>query len=177
MRRTCRTAANLPTRPAHDPTPPRDLGTSIIEVIISIVLLGTIVSATLAGLATTINASALDRDHANAHAWLQTGADMLYARDLINCGTMDPDPATDMAMIAAEYEATVQQTDNPEGWSDANIQVVGLEWWSIEVANGIGTEAWGLQCDEPDTSLQKVKLRVTAEDGRIVEEVEVIIDG
>ena len=147
-------------------------------MIISIVLLGTIVSATLAGLTTTIKASAIDRDHANAHAWLQTAADMLYARDLINCGTKDPlDPANDMALIAAEYEATVQQTENPEGWSNSNISIIGIEWWSIEIVNGIGTEAWGPECDEPDTSLQKIELQVTAEDGRIVEEVEVIIDG
>ncbi len=151
---------------------------SIIEVLISIVLLGTIVSVVLIGLRATIRASALDRDHANAHAWLQTGADMLYARDLIICGTRDAgDPVNDIALIAAEYEATVQQTANPEGWPDANIEVIGLEWWSIDVVNGIGTEAWGTKCDTPETDLQKIELRVTAEDGRIVEEVEVIIGG
>lgn len=156
----------------------RDRGTSIIEVLISIVLLGTVVSVVLVGLQTTIRASALDRDHANAHAWLQTGADMLYARDLITCGTRDAsDPVNDVALIAAEYEATVQQTENPEGWPDANIEVINLEWWSIDVVNGIGTEAWGTTCDTPETDLQKIELRVTAEDGRIVEEVEVIIGG
>ena len=41
----------------------------------------------------------------------------------------------------------------------------------------LGTEAWGATCDTPETDLQKIELRVTAEDGRIVEEVEVIIGG
>jgi len=153
-----------------------DRGVSLIEIMIAVVLLGTVVAATLTALTTTITASALDRDHANAHAWLQTAADMLYARELDQC---DPAvaPATEIADTIAEYQSTVQQTDNPEGWSAANIRVVDLEWWSIDIdpVTGVGTEAWGSQCDSGDTNLQKIELRVTAEDGRIVEEVEVII--
>ncbi len=153
-----------------------DRGVSLIEVMIAVVLLATVVAATLTALTTTITASALDRDHANAHAWLQTAADMLYARDLDQC---DPavTPATEIADTIAEYQSTIQQTDNPEGWSAVNIQIIGLEWWSIDIdpVTGVGTEAWGTQCDSGDTNLQKIELRVTAEDGRIVEEVEVII--
>lgn len=160
------------------PTRLRDAGVSLIEVLISVVLLGTVVVATLGALSATINASSLDRDHANAHAWLQTAADMLYARDLISCGSMDSDPSTDMALIVAEYQATVQQTDNPEGWPAANIEIINLEWWSIDILpTGLGVEAWGSTCDSGDTNLQKIELRVRAEDGRIVEQVEVIIGG
>ena len=162
----------------------RDLGATLVEIIVAIVLLGTVVAATLTTLTTTITAGALDRDHANAHAWLQTAADMLYARELISCGE-DKVPATPtvelytIQEIADLYEATIMSTENPEGWSSSNIQVVGLEYWSIDVdpATGVGTEAWGTTCDAKDTNLQKVELRVTAEDGRIVEEVEVIIGG
>lgn len=169
--------ATLARRPVETGRP--DPGMSVIEVLVSIVLLGTLVAATLVGLSTTINASSLDRDHANAHAWLQTAADMLYARDVITCGTLDPaDALTDVALVAQEYENTVRQTDNPEGWPASSIEVIGLAWWSIDIGvDGVGTEAWGTQCDAGDTNLQKVALRVTAEDGRIVEEVEVIIGG
>jgi type II secretory pathway pseudopilin PulG len=153
-----------------------DVGTSLIEILISIVLLGTVVAATLTGLSAAITASAIDRDHANAHAWLQTAADMLYARELDQC---DPaiDPITEINDTIAEYQATVQQTDNPEGWGAANIQVIGVQWWSIDIdsATGLGTEAWGTTCDSGDTNLQRISIRVTSEDGDIVEEVEVII--
>ena len=161
-----------------DGRPPfaRDAGTSMIEVLIGIVLLGTVVTATLTGLTAAISASAIDRDHANAHAWLQTAADMLYARELDQC---DPavDPAVEIADTIAEYQATVQQTDNPEGWSAANITVTDVQWWSIDIdpATGLGTEAWGSQCDSGDTNLQLIALQVTSENGDIVEEVEVII--
>jgi Tfp pilus assembly protein PilV len=179
MRRTPFTRRARSTTPTDTCRRRRDAGVSLVEILIAIVLISTVVVATLTALRTTIMASAADRDHANAHAWLQTAADMLYARDLITCGSMDPgNPANDIALIANEYEKTIQQTDNPEGWSAPNISVIGLEWWSIDInSSGVGTEAWGTVCDAKDTNLQKVELQVTAESGRIVEEVEVIIGG
>lgn len=173
MQKRSRTLGNRVEPPADRSA---DAGVTLIEILISIVLLGTVVSATLTGLIVVITASAADRDHANAHAWLQTGADMLYARDLDEC---DPAiaSATEIANTMAEYESTVQQTDNPEGWGAGNILVTNVEWWRIDIdpVTGVGTEAWGTVCDSVDTNLQRVSLRVTSESGRIVEEVEVII--
>lgn len=157
----------------------RDRGVSLIEVVIAVVLLGMVAAATLTGLTATINASALDRDHANAHAWLQTAADMLYARDPIECDSVDSygNPMS-LDDIKAAYQYTVRQTDNPEDWGANNITVTDLQFWSIYIdTNGQGSEAWLTTCNSEATNLQKVALRVTAEDGRIVEEVEVIIGG
>lgn len=160
--------------PPEDHRP--DRGVTLIEILISIVLLGTVVSATLTALIAVITATSADRDQANAHAWLQTGADMLYARDLKECDDT-ADPTTEINDTIAAYELTVQQTDNPEGWSPGNIQVTGLEWWSIDVdpITGLGTEAWGTFCQTDITNLQRVTLRVTSETGKTIEEVEVII--
>jgi len=152
----------------------RDSGTSIIEILIATVLLGTVVVATLMSLTTSISASALDRDHANAHAWLQTGADMLYARHSEIC-TSDAHLAT----IRADYEALVQATQNPEGWSPGNMRVTNLEVYvlDIDTTTGIGTESWSTTCvPGKQTGLQRVTLEVRGEDGRIVEDVTVIID-
>ena len=148
----------------------------MIEVLIGITLLGTVVAATLTGLTTAITASSLDRDHANAHAWLQTAADMLYARELDQC---DPAiaPATEIADTIAGirgHRATDRQSRRL-GCREHPRHVV--EWWSIDIdpATGLGTEAWGTQCDSGDTNLQRISMQVTSEDGEIVEEVEVII--
>lgn len=160
-----------------DPRARRDAGVSLIEVVIAVVLLGTVVTATLTALTSTISASALDRDHANAHAWLQTAADMLYATDVWDCDSANP-PATEITDAIAYYQTLASNTDNPEGWAASNIEVIDLDWWSYEVDpnTGITTEQWSTLCDE-DTTLQRVGLRVRGEDGRIVEEVEVIIGG
>ena len=156
----------------------KDRGTTLTEMLIGISILGSVVAATLTGLLTVITASSLDRDHANAHAWLQTSADMLYARELDQC---DPaaDPTTEISDTIAEYQDTIRQTDNPEGWDPSNIEIIGLAWWSIDIdpTTGVGTEAWGTVCDSGDTNLQRVSIQVHAEDGRIVEQVEVIIGG
>ena len=144
---------------------------SLIEILIALTLMGTVVVATMTALTASISASSLDRDHANAHAWLQTAADTLYARDLITC---DAQPLAD---ITAAYQTTVQSTHNPEDWAAANIEVIGLEYWRYEfdLATNQETSGWGTICDSPETNLQKVELRVRADDGRIVEEVEVVI--
>ena len=154
----------------------RDAGVTFIEILISIVLLGTVIAGTLTTLSVTINASATDRDHANAHAWLQTAADVLYARDLVPC---DPagDPATEIATITAAYEATIQQTENPEGWGSANIEIFDLQFWHVDMdpVTRLTDEGWGDKCDSLDTNLQRIGIQVRSDDGKIVEEVEVII--
>jgi type II secretory pathway pseudopilin PulG len=155
----------------------RDAGVTLIEIVIAVVLLGSVVVSTMSLLLGTINGTTLNRDHANAHAWMQTAADMLYARELERCDPNSPIPlATQRLAIMAAYETTVRETENPEEWNPTNIEVIDLEFWHIAIApdNSL-EEAWvENRCT---TDLQKVGLRVRADDGRIVEEVEVIIGG
>ena len=154
----------------------RDGGFSLIEVLISIALIGLVIGATLTTLQVTIRASGADRDHSNAHAWLQTAADVLYARPLEPCTPAGSD-ATNKAAIISTYESTLQQTENPEGWPDANIEIVDLQFWHINIdpVTKFTEEGWGLLCDTSDTNLQRIGIRVRSEGGEIVEEVEVII--
>lgn len=158
----------------------RDHGLSLIEVLISVVLIGLAVTATLTLLNSTIRATTIDRDHANAHAWLQTGADMLYARELVNCGVIGTNVdgvAVTYDDVKGDYESTLQQTENPEGWPAANIEVLELEFWNLDVtATGFGTEEWSTTCDN-DTTLQRLELQVRGQNNRIVEQIEVIIGG
>src|SRR5215216_2744948 len=55
-----------------------DAGTSLVEILVCVVLMGMVVTAILATLRTSVSASSLNRDHANAHAWLQSASDVLY---------------------------------------------------------------------------------------------------
>ncbi len=157
--------------PAH-----RDRGVSMIEVLISIVLMGLVVGATVSLLQVTIKASATDRDHSNAHAWLQTAADVLYARPLEPCEPAGA-PATNMLAIENAYETTLQQTDNPEDWPDGNIEIYDLQFWHINMdpVTKFTEEGWGDLCDTSDTNLQRVGIEVRSKTGEIVERVEVII--
>ena len=154
----------------------RDNGLSLIEVLISIVLMGLVITATLSLLRVTIMASGTDRDHSNAHAWMQTASDVLYASPFVSCapaGSM----ATNKASIIDAYENTMQQTDNPEDWPDGNIEIYDLQFWHINMdpVTKFAEEGWGNLCDSSDTNLQRVGMEVRSIDGKIVERVEVII--
>jgi type II secretory pathway pseudopilin PulG len=156
---------------------------TLVEVLIAIVLLGSVVTAGLTLLTGTINGTVLDRDHSNAHAWLQTASDMLYAREPENCYQDTPtktytalEKETRRLAIIAAYQTTIQQTENPEDWPAGNITVVDLWFWHYDQAANFGVEE-GWVKDRCTTDLQRLLLRVRNTDGRIVEEVEVIIGG
>ncbi len=139
---------------------------TLVETLISIVLVGTLSVAAMVTLRTTILASRLDRDHANAHAWLQTASDVLYGVERIDCGTQ---AATDEAGVRAAYQAVIQSTENPEGWPPGKITVVpNVKFWD-------GVSSYGPVCyDDAGINLQLIKLEVRDLSGQIVESVEIV---
>jgi type II secretory pathway pseudopilin PulG len=156
--------------------PPGDGGATLIELIIAIVIIGMTVTATLVALQTTILATTLDRDHSNAHAWLQTAADVLYAEKFVACDDVD---GAGLGPTAA-YDAFVKTTNNPEGWPPANIEVVGpvMFWnYTVDSSTGLQSEYWSATDCDIDSDLQLVTIRVRdPNDARIIEEVQVVID-
>lgn len=148
----------------------------MVEILISIVLMGMTVAGTMTALSTTIMASAFDQDHANAHAWLQTSADMLYASPLAQC-TGDTVDMVENAALRGHYENILQQTQNPEGWPSGNLDVVDLSYWNVDLdpVTSRMIEGWSYRCDTASTNLQQLQIEVRAPDGSVVEQVEVII--
>lgn len=148
-------------------TPEPDEGSSLVEIIVSIVLIGLLVVAMLITMATATNSSALDRDHINAHAWLQSAADVLYGFERLDCGT---ETASNEATIRQQYQDFIRaNSTNPEGWDASNLDVLApVQFWD-------GKQAYGPICyDDSGINLQLIRLRVTAPDGRIIETVEVV---
>ena len=141
----------------------RDDGLSLIEVVISITLLGMGVAAMLTTLAVTVNASATERDHANAHAWLQSATDVLYGEDRADCD----DPT-----LEDQYRAVIATTQDPEGWwettSPGSIELVSpVLFWDGNIYQST--------CyDDEGVGLQLITIRVMNPDGDIVETVEVV---
>jgi type II secretory pathway pseudopilin PulG len=160
--------------------PGRDAGVTLVEIIVAVVLMGLVLVGTMSLLTTTVGASRIDRDHSNAHAWLQTASDMLYAREPEHCDETLTTPSAienRRQEIMAEYRDTVQETENPEHWPEANIEIVDLRFWHYarnDSTNGV-EEGW--VADRCTTKLQLVELRVRDVSGDIIEEVEVIVGG
>lgn len=139
---------------------------TLVESLVSIVLVGTLAVAGMVTLRTTVIASTLDRDHANAHAWLQTASDVLYGTEREDCGT---ETASREADLRAAYTTVIQATENPEGWPAANIRIVPpVKFWD-------GVSAYGTTCyDDAGINLQLIKLEVRDMSGKIVENVEIV---
>lgn len=151
-----------------------DEGFTLIEILVSIVLLGTVVAGSLAGLRGTVLAGTLHRDHSNAHAWLQSAADVLYAAPKVYCDPAAPDKGE--ATVRHAYDIVVDSVSNPEGWTDRQITVVPkVQFWN---AGNVDADAdieyfFGSKC-EPSLSLQLIKIEVRAPNGRIIESVELV---
>jgi type II secretory pathway pseudopilin PulG len=155
----------------------RDRGTSLVEILMSIVLLGVAIGAMLTTLRVTVNASGLERDHANAHAWLQTAADVLYGAERQDCGSMGPDEIVGTAddisshtTVVDTYQAIVKGSENPEQWPTDKIAVVSVEYWDGDVYQG-------LCYDDKGINLQLITIQVKNLDDRIIETVQVVKGG
>lgn len=65
--------------------PPRDRGTSLIEIVVGVVLMGTVVAAVMTSLGVTVKATAYERDHAKSQQWLQAAVGVIEAVDFQSC--------------------------------------------------------------------------------------------
>lgn len=109
---------------------PRDQrGSSLIEVLIAVVLTGSVVLAIAGGLLTLVKTSADTSDSQRTQLLLNNFAESLQASDYVPCDTaagMGPSTYMD-ALLAAE-----------DGWTppaDAEASVDNVEYWSTDGAS------------------------------------------
>lgn len=141
-----------------------DEGFSLVEVLVSIVLIGTVTVAMLVALRVSVKASALDRDHINSHAWLQGATDILYGYDRLDCGTV---AAPQEAAVRTTYDGYVQTAPKPLNWN-GQIKVIGpILFWN-------GDQYTPTCYDDLGINLQLITLRVYGPDNKIVESVQIV---
>lgn len=143
---------------------PPDEGFSLVEVLVAIVLIGTVTVALLVALRVSVKASGTDRDHINAHAWLQGATDILYGYDRIDCGTQ---AAPDEGGVRTAYNNYVQTAPQPLNW-EGRIEVLNpVLFWNGEV--------YGTTCyDDMGINLQLITIQVWGPRDEIVESVQIV---
>jgi hypothetical protein len=152
----------------------RDSGVSVVEILIAVVLIGGVVAGTMATLRATVISGTIHRDHSNAHAWLQSSSDVLYAAEKESCDAAAADNGA--AAVLGEYDQIVDAVPNPQGWEDWQIRIVPpVKFWNAQDLNGDSTVEYvfGSECD-PSLTLQLITLEVRSTDGRIIESVEIV---
>jgi len=131
----------------------RDGGFSLIEIVVSVTLLGVASASILAALGASTHGSARHREVATATAWLQSAADELETELVTNCGG---DALTD-------YTTTVKTVANSDNWNPNFITVTDVKWW-----NG---SSFGTTCYD---DVQLVSLRVASPNGKVTQTLDVV---
>lgn len=177
---------------------PRDRGSTFIEMLVSIVLLGTTVIAVLVALQATTVASRIDADTARASTWLHDASDAVFEMPRTPCALWDgvgdqalPASYIDQrATVLADIQAEVAAVPAPSGWSAASISVTKVEFlaqvapdspvftWSNDCYEGVqpDADADGDDEDYRDQPLlsQKVTIRVDGPDDRVSKILETV---
>ncbi len=142
----------------------RDAGTSYVELLVAIVLIGMTVVGTLTALRATILGSTVERDHARAHQWLQSASEAL-TNDIVwkDCDT------TTAAALQAFYQGQLRGTTDivPPPWAMTQVSVPTL------VTFGQPDGTYGATC-HAEIDRQLVRIRVVDTNNRIIETVDVV---
>ena len=153
----------------------RDRGATFIEMLISIVLLGIVVIGVLAAVRTTVIATAIEREHARAGQWLESGAKAIETAPFGNCSVVDG-VAQSSFDAQQTYNDAVRAAPVPEGWSVDQISVAA----DIDVWDGgmwIPYSSTTACYDDTGLRLQRVLLTVENPNGDIIETLEVVKRG
>jgi prepilin-type N-terminal cleavage/methylation domain-containing protein len=150
----------------------QDRGVTFIEILVSIVLLGTVVVATITALRVAVVGSQVDEDSSRAQAWLQAAADELHQTPYQDCD------AVTQADILLAYRGAVFGATRPTEWSTgATIDVIDIQFMSVVGGN----DTWGpyASCATASDPLspiypQLITIEVTDPSGDFVKRVEVI---
>ena len=153
-----------------------DRGVSLVEILVSIVLLGTAVTATLTALRASVVGTRIERDHSKAQQWLQSAAGIIEDVDFGDCASVSisGDEIRDAYQAAIDYDDVTNPdgAKTPYGFDDGQIIVDVPDVW-----NGIAWVAFADQSQCLDDKLlrqQRVTIKVISPDGTITETVEVV---
>jgi len=152
-----------------------DRGVSLVEILVSIVLMGTVMLGVLGALQISITGSRVARDHARAHQWLQSAIGVLQAAPRVSCDELGM-YATGEQNVRSTYQSVIRSDAVliPPGWADNQLDIVP----SVKVWDGdsyLDPYSAPKPCYDSDGfRLQLITIRVESPDGDIIESVEVV---
>jgi prepilin-type N-terminal cleavage/methylation domain-containing protein len=139
-----------------------DAGVTLIELLVTVVILGVVFVAVLGGMATGMVVSDLHRKQATAETIIRSYAEAVKAASYTVCaGT-------------AAYAASAVGYSVPTGLRPTYaVSVTAVKYWQPGGSTGSFVSSLGT-CPGSDNSLQSVALRVSSTDGRDSESMQVV---
>jgi hypothetical protein len=149
-----------------------DGGTTLVEVLIAILITGTLVLAVIAAMRVVIETSSFSDEQAGVEAVLGGAADQLGGVTLIPC----PDLSGPNS-----YEQFAQSGAASVGWPTSTTQIEQIKFWDPDTTawadtNGVGSD----DCDSKvflstAKAMQRVRVRVTSPDTTVTRTIDVVI--
>jgi len=149
-----------------------DRGYTLIEMLIAIVLMGTIVLSIMGGMWAVVRASSMNDQRAKVQAVLGSAADRILGIQYAAC----PE-------INGVYEGFADPAAQVVGWSASNVQIIDYKYWNP----GPGTPGWsdtnslqaGTVCNPASglttsKGLQKLTIRATAPGGGHSAQIDIV---
>ena len=128
-------------------------GESLVELLITITIVGIAFTGILAGLATAINLSGRHRGQANADVVLVSAAESVKNQAYTQCAS------------TSSYNPTSGVT-LPSGWSASHLSITSVRKWN-------GT-SFVTTCPSTDQGLQLITITANTPDGNSTESVEIV---
>jgi hypothetical protein len=144
-------------------TPP-DSGISLIEVLVSVVLLGTAVVAMLVAVRVSVIGSRVERDHSKALQALQSAVGIVQDQDFGECS--NPSLANKQFIISGYQTSIDRFAGMPEGF-DGTIRITDLKVW--DQGRWIDFSAQTVCLDDRRLRQQLVTVEARARTGGTVE--------
>ena len=129
-------------------------GDTLLEVMMTVAIVGIAFTGILTGLATAINLSGIDRGDANLRTVLVSAADSVKNQTYVPC------PGANNSSYSPTSGVTL-----PSGWSASNVVVTLLYGWNGSTFT---------TCPATDQKLQRIVVTATSPDGRSTGSIEII---
>ena len=152
-------------------SPAGDRGTSVVEIMVAILLMGIVVSATLPALWVSVRASETSDETSEVLSALNDAANRVSRSGWTAC----PDTA------AIGYESLVDAAGSVRSWPASALSVDTIEYWDADTATWTATNPFTAGgCTVDDTvlasqTLQRVTITATSPTREITRSIQVIV--
>ena len=130
-------------------------GDTLVEIMLTVIIVGISFTGILFGLATAINLSGIDRGDADVRTMLVSSVESVKSQPYVSC------PSANGSSYNPALGVTV-----PSGWV---LEISQFDHWN-------GT-TWVATCPATDQKLQKINVKATSPDGRSKDSIEIIKRG
>lgn len=157
------------TETSVPPSSRRDRGYTLVEIVISIALMGTIVMSIMGGMWAVVRVARQNDDRAKVQAVLGSAADRIGNYQYVPC----PEDANSYQVIGEAAAAAV-------GWEASTVQIVDYQFWDPDTGSWAETNSiQGTECNQSvglttSKTLQKLTVEVTSPAGSYSTSLDVV---